>query len=293
MPDILENGVAKIFIPSGDEDLFRELGQRGRKFVWLESKRAGLAFIDDAALVVDQVDAIGPSRIGALGGIAELVEDRGKFDSKLAYAGAGDQSALLFVFWAGEDNSVLNVALHLPDIAGMSLENIDDEKCNSIAVLIEKLVEGGNLPPKGRSSVTAEDKHHGLLRGERGKLHASGLVELHQREVRSGIAGTKFTGAGVRPKSFEGESEEDRRTWHVRHDAGEGLRRLPHCPGGEGGEARVENHEDDQGTNQKLLVRIAQPHGPHMVAGAAPKSSSSFWLVDAVESCEYRVPSCE
>jgi hypothetical protein len=48
----------------------------------------------------------------------------------------------------------------------VSLDNINSQECNLFSVLIIELVEGGNLPPERRSSITAEDQHDRLLRIE-------------------------------------------------------------------------------------------------------------------------------
>ena len=44
----------------------------------------------------------------------------------------------------------------------MRFRDVDDEETNFVLVLIVKLVESGNLPPEGRSSVAAEDEDNGL-----------------------------------------------------------------------------------------------------------------------------------
>jgi len=47
----------------------------------------------------------------------------------------------------------------------MGFADIDDEEGNALTIFLIKLVEGGNLPPEGWSSVTAEDEHHRLQLG--------------------------------------------------------------------------------------------------------------------------------
>ena len=48
----------------------------------------------------------------------------------------------------------------------MRLDDVDDQERYLLVVLVIELVEGGNLPPEGRSSVAAEDKDDWLLRCE-------------------------------------------------------------------------------------------------------------------------------
>jgi hypothetical protein len=48
------------------------------------------------------------------------------------------------------------------------LGDVNHEKRDSVAELFVKLVEGGNLPPEGRSSVASKDQHdRTILRGQR------------------------------------------------------------------------------------------------------------------------------
>jgi len=179
-------------------------------------------------------------------------------------------------FRAGEDYLVLDVALHLPDVAGMRFEDVDHQERDAISILIVELVEGGNLPPEGRSSVAAENEDNRLLCREGGKLNAPALIQLQEIEIGGGIAWMQFAGALVSPESLEGKGEEDGGSWHVRHDAREGLGRLAHRPRDVRGESEVQNHEDDQDAEQGFLLRLAHPHGSDIVSEDATGSSSSF-----------------
>jgi hypothetical protein len=62
----------------------------------------------------------------------------------------------------------------------MGLGDVDDQETRALLVFLVELVEGGNLPPEGRSSIAAENQHDRLLLVQLGKLDASGLVELQQ-----------------------------------------------------------------------------------------------------------------
>jgi hypothetical protein len=181
-----------------------QLRQRRTEVVGFEAEGAGFAFVDDPVVGVDQVQAVGPASVGALGRVAELVEHRGKLDSQLAHAGAGNLPTLLFISWAGKDDFVLYIALHLPHVAGVSLQDVDHQEGDLAVVLVCELVESGNLPPEGRSSVAAENENDRSPGGKSRELDAVGFVEFEQREVRSGIARAEFAGAGVSPESLEG-----------------------------------------------------------------------------------------
>jgi hypothetical protein len=250
----------------GDRGQVGELLKGCAKGVGMEAERTGLAFVGDAAILIDQVDAVGPSGVGLLGGVTEFVEDGGEFDSELANAGAGDQAALVFVARAREDNVVLDVRLHLPDVAGMGLKNVDGEEGHLLAVLIVELVEGRNLPPEGRSSVAAEDEDDGLV--ECRELNAVGLIQFEEVEVGGGIAGLEVASAGLHPERLEWGEEKDDRTGHVRHDAGEFLRRLMHRPVHETDEDEPDDQKASEGADCDFLpgrLLHAHPHDWAMV----------------------------
>jgi hypothetical protein len=128
-----------------------------------KSKGARLALVSNAALRVDQIDAVGPARIGLFRRIAKLVEYGRKLYPKLPYASPGDECSFFFSLRAGKNNLVFNVALHLPNVAGMGLGNVHNQEGNAPAILLVKLVEGRNLPPERWSSVAAKYQNHGLL----------------------------------------------------------------------------------------------------------------------------------
>jgi hypothetical protein len=143
----------------------------GFQLVRFEAEGAGLAFVGDVTVGVDYVHAVGPSGVGGFGGVAEFVEHGGNVDAELADAGSGDIGAFVLGARAGEDDLIFNVALHLPDVAGVRFGDVDDDEFDLILVLRVELVERGNLPAKGRSGVAAEDEDDGaLLGGKRGKL---------------------------------------------------------------------------------------------------------------------------
>ena len=162
---------------------------RSFQFIRMEAERPGFAFIRHPACRVDKVQAIRPRGVRTFRRVAKFVEHRGNLDPQLTDAGSGNERTLIFTSRTGEYNVFLDVALHLPDIAGVRLCDVDNEKRNLVSVLLVELVEGGHLPPERRSGIASKDQHHRPLLGrESGQLHLRGFVELGQREVRSRIA---------------------------------------------------------------------------------------------------------
>jgi len=143
------------------------LQYRGFKFVSMEPKRPGPALVSYAPRPINQIKPIRPSSVRTLCRIPKLVEHCGNFNSQFAHASSSYESTFLFIVRTGEDDLLFYVALHLPDVAGVRLGDVDDQKCDPVSELLVELVEGRNLPPEGRSRVASKHQHHRtILRGE-------------------------------------------------------------------------------------------------------------------------------
>jgi hypothetical protein len=128
----------------------------------MKTEGARFAFVEDTAPWSNQVHPVGPAGVGSLDAIVESVDECWEFDSKFAHASASHIETLALVFRAGKDNVIAHVGLHLPYIGRVRLKNIDRVEPNPILVLLGKLVQGGNLPPKWRSGIAPEDEHNRL-----------------------------------------------------------------------------------------------------------------------------------
>jgi len=146
----------------------------------LKTKGPRLALIGNAALRVDQIDAVGPARIGFLRRISERVEHGGKLNTEFPHASPSDECTVFFSFRTRKDNLVFDIALHLPNVAGMRLGNVDNQERNSLAVLLVKFIEGRNLPPERRSRIASEHQNHGLPAVQRGELNRNAFVHLEK-----------------------------------------------------------------------------------------------------------------
>ncbi len=130
-------------------------------------------------MTIDYIHAIGPAGVITLGGVSKFVQHGGNLDSQLADASAGDEYSFFLIPGTGKHNFVFDIALHLPDVAGMRLGDVDHQKRDPVFVLIVELIESGNLPPERRSGITSEDKNYRLLAGELPELNCCALIELH------------------------------------------------------------------------------------------------------------------
>jgi len=195
----------------------------------IEPEGSWFAFVRHVAGRIDQVKAVWPSRVRLFRRVAEFIEYGRNIDPELADAGTRGETTFFFAPRTGEDNIVLNIALHLPDVAGVRLGNVHHQKRDLLSVLLVELVEGRNLPPKWRSSVASEDQHHRLsLSGKRRQLHLCAFVQLRQSKVGRRISHTQFAGTSTHPQGFKWKHEKRNRTRYSRHDPRKGLWRLPH-----------------------------------------------------------------
>ena len=149
----------------------------------VEAEGAGAGFEGYAAVSIDDVEAVGPAGVIVFGGVLEIVDERGEFNSELHDAERAHLFALFEIFRSGEDHVVVEVIGILPDVGGVRFANVDGVKLHFIFVLFVERVEGGNLPPEGRSSVAAEDENDRLLATEGRKLHGAGVIGGFEGEV--------------------------------------------------------------------------------------------------------------
>jgi hypothetical protein len=111
----------------------------------------------------------------------------------------------------------------------MRFRNVDNQKRDLISVLPVELVEGGNLPPEGRSGVTSEDENHWPpLRSKNREAYLRTFVELHQRKVRGEIANVQAAGTGLRPQSFKWKDDKCDGSRYSGHEPSKRLGWLAH-----------------------------------------------------------------
>lgn len=154
----------------------------------MEAVGTGGAFEGDAALFVDDVEPVRPGGIGLFRCVFDVVEECGDFDFQTADAGVGHGLTLRVRLRVGVNDALFLVDGELPAIARMRLLDVDDEELRAVFVLLVETVEGRNLPPEWRSSVTAEDEDDGAA-GELAQGDSSGLIVPGEVEAGRGIAG--------------------------------------------------------------------------------------------------------
>jgi hypothetical protein len=143
--------------------LSHELAQSVFHVGWGESVGAGGAFEGDFTVAINYVEAVGPSGVGGFDAIAQIVDYGWDVDSQFAYTAFSHGGSFLKCSRIGEDDLFADVDRHLPGVAGVRFADVDDQELGAILVLRVKIVERGNLPAKGWSSVAAEHEDDGAL----------------------------------------------------------------------------------------------------------------------------------
>jgi hypothetical protein len=126
----------------------------------MKAEGPGLALVHNSTICPDQVKPVRPACVRSLNLIVKAIDHCGKFDAEFSHASAGDRSAFGLVLGTGEEHLIADITLHLPHIRWVGLKNVNRVKVRLAFVLLRQFVQGGNLPPEGRSSIAAEDQHH-------------------------------------------------------------------------------------------------------------------------------------
>jgi hypothetical protein len=130
----------------------------------MKSEWSRFAFVENFAAGPNQIEPVRPSRVGSLGVIVEAIDHRRKLDPEFSHAGIRNRCPLILATRTAKEHLVLHIALHFPHVSRVSFKDIDSVKINLAFVLVRQFVQGGNLPPKGRSSIAAEHQDDRLLR---------------------------------------------------------------------------------------------------------------------------------
>src|SRR5713101_6286502 len=94
----------------------------------IEAKWSRLRLERYAAAAIDQVDAVGPSGVGALGRVAHVVDQRGNLDAQLPDPAGRDARSFLETPRQPENDALPDVTGHLPHVAGMGFLDVDHEE---------------------------------------------------------------------------------------------------------------------------------------------------------------------
>ncbi len=119
------------------------------------------AFVGDAALLVDDVEAFGPGRVGVVGRVVHFVDAKGHGVFETLREVVGDGDALLESFRLGVADVVFVffVGLHLPLVERVGFTDIDGEEIGAVFIVVVDLGDIADLATERRSSEATEDEN--------------------------------------------------------------------------------------------------------------------------------------
>ncbi len=170
--DEFRSSVSSSFLPTET----RFSGQGGGQAFSRETEWSWFGLEPDTSIRPDEIKPVGPTGVDLFHAGFNSVDQRGKRNVEFPHAGVRNLHALTEAGRILKKHIVLHVARHLPDVAGVRLNNVNDEERDSIPILGVQLVQRGNLPAKRRSRVTPKDQHDRLFPAERRKSHARGTI---------------------------------------------------------------------------------------------------------------------
>ena len=106
------------------------------EFVGMEAEGAGRALVNEASIAINEEETIGPSGVSLFGDVIETVDHCGELDSEFAHTAIGKVHAIVKAARAGKDDVVLNIALHLPNVAWVSFQYVHRIERDFVSVLL-------------------------------------------------------------------------------------------------------------------------------------------------------------
>src|SRR5580704_11906680 len=116
-------------------------GEPVADFLGIVFEGAVAAFVRDAALLVDDVEALGPCGVGVVGGVGHFVDAEGDGIFEALGEIVGDGYALRERFWLGVADVVFVffVGLHLPLVERVGFANVDGEEIGAVFIVVVDL----------------------------------------------------------------------------------------------------------------------------------------------------------
>ena len=115
------------------------------------------ASVGDPAMLVNNVEPLRPGGVGEVGGVAHIIDPKGKRIFLPLHEILCDGHALLQSFRLRVADVFLHIGFHLPFIGGMRLAHVDCKKVRAIFIVVVNLDHVADVAPERRSSVTAKN----------------------------------------------------------------------------------------------------------------------------------------
>ena len=137
---------------------------RGQPFAHFGGRvieRSNSAAIRNAAALINNVKALGPSGISVIGGVAHVVDAEGQRKLESLRKIIRDRQALLqrFRLRVADVIFIFKIGFHLPFVGGMRFAHVDGQKIGVLLIVLVNLNDVADLAAKGRSSKAPENEN--------------------------------------------------------------------------------------------------------------------------------------
>ena len=155
------------------------VGEPVANFPGIVFEGAVAAFVRDTALLVEDIEALGPGGVGVIGGVVHFVDAEGDgiFEALGEIVGDGDALLERFRLGVADVVFVFFIRFHLPLVERMRFADVDGEEIGAVLVVVVDLRDVTNLAAEGRSSETAEDENERFAFGAFANMKARGAIE--------------------------------------------------------------------------------------------------------------------
>lgn len=107
----------------------------------------------DFAIVADDIDSVGPSLIGAFGGVIHVIHEDRDFEFEVFGAVFGGFFAIGEGFVVGDEDTFADVGLGLFAVGGMGFADVDNEEFGFGFCITEPTVQFFGVLPEWGSGV--------------------------------------------------------------------------------------------------------------------------------------------
>jgi len=175
-------------------------GEPVTHFLGIVFEGAVAALVGDAALLVDDVEALGPGGVGVVGRVGHFVDAEGDrvFEALGEVVGDGDALGERFRLGVADVVFVFFVGLHLPLVERVGFAYVDGEEIGAILIVVEDLRDVADLATEGRSSEAAEDEDQRLALSAFAEVKARRAIEGDESGVRGVAADLEIAAMHVR-----------------------------------------------------------------------------------------------
>jgi hypothetical protein len=132
------------------------------QFARFKPKRSPAAFVGNAPLSIDKIQAIGHAAVGVSHAVVHFVHDHRNTDVKRSATSLGHALPFLLISRLLDTDARPVIGGHAPAIDWMDIANINRHEFGAVAESAFELFQGPELGPKRSSGKAAENQNHRL-----------------------------------------------------------------------------------------------------------------------------------